>query len=246
MILVEPRALFREFLSDRLNELDDQSEVAAYASVRDVEFSCEKVDSVLALLLSVPSGNRTESDIAEAISLARRQLPQAPIVVIADCEELTFVRNVISFGVQGYIPTSFHFGAFKEAVEFIREGGIFVPAGALLDCEHQWSAGGEGRHGKNLGLFAHDEPRYKQDEPRHRPVELARRMTAVNFTRREEDVIHQLRQGKSNKLIARELSISEGTVKLHLQRIMRKLHVNNRTQAALVASEIPVTETRGK
>jgi DNA-binding NarL/FixJ family response regulator len=230
MILVEPRALFRECLSDRLAELDGQSGVVAYATLRDVQFPYENADFVLALLLSVPSCNRAESDLAETINLARCQLPQVPIVVIADDEEFKFVRNFMNFGVRGYISTSFDFTAFKEAIELIRAGGTFVAAGAPLDHEPQKSASREDRNAEGSGLFARDEPRHKQ-------LERERRMTAVNLTRREQDVLDQLRQGKSNKLIARELDISEGTVKLHLQRIMRKLHVNNRTQAALLARD---------
>jgi DNA-binding NarL/FixJ family response regulator len=230
MILVEPRALFRECLSDRLAELDGRSEVVAYASLRDVQFPYENADSVLALLLSVPSSNQSGSDLAETINLARSQLPQVPIVVIADDEEFKFVRNVMNFGVRGYIPTSFDFTAFKEAIELIRAGGTFVAAGAPLDREPQTSASREDRNAEGSGLFAHDEPRHKQ-------LERQRRMITVKLTRREQDVLDQLRQGKSNKLIARELEISEGTVKLHLQRIMRKLHVNNRTQAALLARD---------
>jgi DNA-binding NarL/FixJ family response regulator len=234
MILVEPRALFRECLTDRLNQSGDESAVTAYASLTELEFPYEKADSVLALLLSVPPGDRSVSDIAEAVSLARGQLPQAPIVVIAECEELAFVRNVMSLGVQGYIPTSFDFTTFKEAIGFIQAGGTFVPASALLDFEHQWPAGREHRHFKGSSLFA-------QDRPGH---EGPGRMSAVNFTRRELDVVGELRKGKSNKLIARELSIGEGTVKLHVQRIMRKLHVNNRTQAALILEEtLALTES---
>jgi two-component system nitrate/nitrite response regulator NarL len=55
-------------------------------------------------------------------------------------------------------------------------------------------------------------------------------------------VISHLRDGKSNKLIARELTICEGTVKLHVRRIMRKLGVANRTQAALVATNLQLAE----
>ncbi|MEZ5741024.1 MAG: LuxR C-terminal-related transcriptional regulator [Burkholderiaceae bacterium] len=45
-------------------------------------------------------------------------------------------------------------------------------------------------------------------------------------------------QGKSNKLIARELSIAEGTVKLHLSAAYRALGVSNRTEAVYVAAEM--------
>jgi DNA-binding NarL/FixJ family response regulator len=226
IILIEPRVLFRQCLSDCLTELDDQAEVAGYASLAEVKFPYQKANLVAALLLSVPSGNRSAMDIADAVSLAHAQLPEVPVVVIGDCEQLAFVRNVMSFGIQGYIPTSFDFATFKEAMEFVRAGGTFVPASALLGFEGQWSAGCERHYAKKSGLLAPDEPEHSQTE------------VAVRFTRRELDVLGQLREGKSNKLIARELNIGEGTVKLYLQRIMRKLHVNNRTQAALTGTGI--------
>jgi DNA-binding CsgD family transcriptional regulator len=51
-------------------------------------------------------------------------------------------------------------------------------------------------------------------------------------------VISHLRDGKPNKLIARELAICEGPIKIYIRRIMKKLRVENRTQAALVATNL--------
>jgi len=50
---------------------------------------------------------------------------------------------------------------------------------------------------------------------------------------RERDVLRQLRRGHPNKLIARELNISESTVKIHVMNIMRKVDARNRTEAVL-------------
>jgi DNA-binding NarL/FixJ family response regulator len=56
------------------------------------------------------------------------------------------------------------------------------------------------------------------------------------LTPRQRDVLAMLRQGKSNKEIARDLDLAEITVKLHVTAILRALGVENRTQAAIVAS----------
>jgi DNA-binding NarL/FixJ family response regulator len=72
--------------------------------------------------------------------------------------------------------------------------------------------------------------------------EIQERRVAASFTPRELTVISRLRDGKSNKLIARELTITEGTVKLYVRRIMKKLEVENRTQAALVATNMHLAE----
>ena len=51
----------------------------------------------------------------------------------------------------------------------------------------------------------------------------------------ESEVLGRLSEGKPNKVIARELGIREGTVKVFVRRILSKLHVSNRTQLALLA-----------
>jgi len=54
---------------------------------------------------------------------------------------------------------------------------------------------------------------------------------------RELDVLRELARGASNKEVARCLSIAETTVKIHVQAILRKLHLSSRVQAAVYASE---------
>ncbi|MEK8031496.1 response regulator [Ideonella sp. DXS29W] len=54
---------------------------------------------------------------------------------------------------------------------------------------------------------------------------------------RERDTLRQLARGASNKEIARQLDIAETTVKIHVQHILRKLHLSSRVQAAVFASE---------
>lgn len=58
------------------------------------------------------------------------------------------------------------------------------------------------------------------------------------LTPRQRDVLAMLRQGKSNKEIARDLDLAEITVKLHVTAILRALGVENRTQAAITAAKI--------
>ena len=67
-------------------------------------------------------------------------------------------------------------------------------------------------------------------EPEEHP--LARSLTA-----REMQVLQGLTEGKSNKEIARDLNLSEPTVKLHVRTLYRKIGASNRTQAALIARE---------
>lgn len=64
---------------------------------------------------------------------------------------------------------------------------------------------------------------------------LAERMATEQLTHREQDVLEQIVRGKSNKEIGTELDISEATVKTHINNLLSKLGVTDRTQAATAA-----------
>ncbi len=58
-----------------------------------------------------------------------------------------------------------------------------------------------------------------------------------SLTPRESEILCHLAEGQSNKVIARNLNISDGTVKLHVKAILRKLEVHSRVEAAVMAVE---------
>jgi two-component system nitrate/nitrite response regulator NarL len=60
---------------------------------------------------------------------------------------------------------------------------------------------------------------------------------SVKLSPREKEIIVKLARGDSNKEIARELDLSESTVKIHVQGILRKLNLASRVQAAVYAVE---------
>jgi two-component system nitrate/nitrite response regulator NarL len=59
----------------------------------------------------------------------------------------------------------------------------------------------------------------------------------LDLTPREREILCHLAEGQSNKTIARQLGISDGTVKLHVKAILRKLQVHSRVEAAVIAVE---------
>ena len=59
----------------------------------------------------------------------------------------------------------------------------------------------------------------------------------ADLTPREHEILCHLAEGQSNKVIARKLGISDGTVKLHVKAVLRKLGVHSRVEAAVIAVE---------
>lgn len=76
----------------------------------------------------------------------------------------------------------------------------------------------------------------------HHPSEYDPTRSAP-LTSRQIEVLRELVKGQSNKQIAGELEVTEGTVKIHLAAIFRILKVNNRTEAVLVAQKMGLHET---
>lgn len=71
-------------------------------------------------------------------------------------------------------------------------------------------------------------------EEDHSTTEIA---AEIGLTPRQMDVLEHICQGKSNKVIARDLDLTEGTVKLHVTAILKALNVQNRTEAVIEATK---------
>ena len=67
-------------------------------------------------------------------------------------------------------------------------------------------------------------------------AERARHNPWPELTRRQRDVLALISEGKPNKVIGDALTMTESTVKAHVKQIIKRLHVANRTQAALLAT----------
>ncbi len=75
---------------------------------------------------------------------------------------------------------------------------------------------------------------------------LAERMATEQLTQREQDVLEQIVRGKSNKEIGAVLDISEATVKTHINNLLGKLGVEDRTQAATAAIQRGLVQLESK
>jgi DNA-binding NarL/FixJ family response regulator len=116
--------------------------------------------------------------------------------------------------VQGFIPKAYSPDVMLSAVRLVLSGGVYVPPMLLLE-------------GGAAAAAIHTEP----------AASLEERLRKL-LTERQIDVLRSLSQGKPNKVIARDLGISEGTVKIHLAAIFRALNVRNRVEAVVASRRI--------
>lgn len=163
--------------------------------------------------LAVVNLGSGELDGPEADELLPALASDVPVVVVADSADADWIRRGLTRGIRGFIPTTTEPNVACHIFSLVLAGGTYLPASLIA------------------GLL---------DPPRG-VAPLAAEEPGGNWSLspKQREVLRCLRGGKSNKQIARELAMRESTVKVHVRQILRKLGASNRTQAALLAADLP-------
>jgi DNA-binding NarL/FixJ family response regulator len=149
----------------------------------------------------------------------------APLVVFSDNDSREEIVAALNVGAQGFLFAGTEPHLAQQALSFVFNGGSHFPAAE--SARHRRAA---------------DRSDRRRSAPVGEPIgrngkELLPQSVAADsgakLTGRQKAVLERLGQGDSNKAIARQLGIREGTVKVHVRQIMRKLGVANRTQVAI-------------
>jgi DNA-binding NarL/FixJ family response regulator len=144
----------------------------------------------------------------DEIETLRAALPDTPLVVSAESENPHRARLILKAGTRGFLPASLSLKVLMGALDLVMAGGVYVPSSLIEPAQARAAE----------------------------PTRSAMREPWSELTRRQRDVLGLISQGKSNKLIADALDMSESTVKAHVKQIIKRLRVANRTQAALLAA----------
>ncbi|MFC5527612.1 LuxR C-terminal-related transcriptional regulator [Rhodanobacter ginsengisoli] len=147
-----------------------------------------------------------------ALAHIRGQYPGLPTIVVSGHEEAQVARRALAHGASAYIPKSSSGENIVTAIRTVLDGDVWLPP-ALLDGPGELQ-----------------------------PDEAAAAAKIATLTPQQFRVMSMIAEGLLNKQIAYELGVSEATIKAHMTAIMRKLGVNNRTQVALIASQLAVDQ----
>ena len=139
----------------------------------------------------------------QGLSIVRTRFPAIRCVILSAVADRDHVLEAMRLGADGFIPKHLSGGAMVSALQLVLSGERFIPS-MLMDSVGQ--------------------PPGPND--RSPSGDLLGRLTP-----RERDILHLLREGLPNKVIAARLDVSEVTVKSHLGNMFRKLGVQNRLQA---------------
>ncbi len=215
IILVGKSTLLREGLARILRSANFR--ILASVSCAD-DLLPSKLQLHQPLFLVVHTGD--DFDVAvEQIELFRNQHPGGRIAIVADHYRLDELVSAFRAGANGYFADVMTCDVFIKSIELVRMGEtIFPPAflSFVLDPE-----------GDPRGEVA---PR---DENHQAILAGTENTRAPQLSTREKSILRCLIEGDSNKCIARKIDIAEATVKVHVKAILRKIRVQNRTQAAI-------------
>jgi DNA-binding NarL/FixJ family response regulator len=210
ILLVDDHALITDALSALLLDLEPDVDVRtghdADGALRLVR---ENPDADLMLLdLGLPGATGTsllEAVVAEA--------PDLKILVLSGMQDQRSVMRVLQLGAAGFLPKSMATDTLVSAIRFVLSGGVYIPSDLLDETQR-------------LGPLSGPPQRVASTEPG---------VSRVALTERQEQVLQLLARGAPIKVICRELSLSEGTVKTHVTAIYRAFNASNRTEALLAA-----------
>jgi DNA-binding NarL/FixJ family response regulator len=162
----------------------------------------------------------SDPSIETRLSLIEQLCPNAHVALLSNRDDEAIATAAMQRGVRGFLPSSIPVEVAVAGLRLVLAGGVYRPlpivkqnCAALPECAATRKLSAAPAHNGFAELV-----------PERMPADL---------TPREQHVLAALGLGLPNKLIAVRLNLSENTVKMHIQHIMRKCRARNRTEAVL-------------
>ena len=208
ILLVDDHSLLRGGMRYLLRSLDAELEI-------DEASNCEEALERVAgrsydlVLLDLKMPGLNGLD---ALAALREAAPGMPLVVLSGESDPGLIRGAIDGGAMGFIPKSSTPEVLIQALRLVIAHGVYLPP-LVLDEEYTARAS-------------------------ERAVPRTASSVLPGLTPRQMEVLRCVIRGQPNKVIARELDLSEGTVKAHLSAVFQTLGAHNRTEAVYAAAKL--------
>lgn len=214
-LIADDHELFLQGLEFILHKEYPQTQIVTAKSYTDIFAILEKQHDFNLILtdLAMPG-----SDWLEAIGKIHQMCPDIPVIIISAVFEREILQKTYNLGVSGYVSKAFPKNLIIGAINLVLAGGMYIPPEIL-----------------QMSLKSSSESVRQIAEDLSKPAE--KNADSYNITPRQKEVLECMAEGLSNKQIAYNLGLSEGTVKIHITQLMRTLEVTNRTAAVRKADK---------
>ncbi|CAB3802113.1 Transcriptional regulatory protein DegU [Paraburkholderia ultramafica] len=194
---------------------------------------------------------------ASSLEVLLKANPALPVVVLSAEESPDEMRAVLAAGALGFVPKRQPASVMLKAIELVLSGGAYVPMEALSLLGSRDAPAAPARaEAATTGAMAQGAAQSGAQDTAVQSADrqgsgqggatLTEPITQVpalqphqqhlleNLSPRQQDIMRLVHRGWTNKMIARDLGVAEGTVKVHLSVIFRALGVHNRSTAIAV------------
>jgi DNA-binding NarL/FixJ family response regulator len=221
LVLVERQVLMRTLIVSTFKREFTGFEVIEMATTNDLNRTFGR--DVRLVVLGGGDKLVADSEVEYDLTLLAESFPQAAIALLSNRDDEETASEAMRWGVRGFFPTSTPLEIVTAGLRLILAGAVYRP---LMVDTRQCALP------RPDTTKAHSGCRETAEIPRNILV-AENAKAAIDLTPREQNVVAALKLGLPNKLIAAKLQLSENTVKMHIQRIMRKCSARNRTEAVL-------------
>ena len=213
ILVVDDHTLFRRGLTALLGRDAGLQVVGAAADAGEAQRRAAELQPDLILLDNHLPG---VTGVA-ALPALRQAAPGARVLMLTVSEDEADLGAALRAGASGYLLKTIEGDALVTAIQRVMRGASVVA---------------EEMTGKLVAAY-----RGAASPPAAAPDPVAAPASPIEqLSPREREILRGIARGASNKEIARELGIAETTVKIHVQHVLRKLGLNSRVQAAVLAT----------
>jgi len=209
VLLIDDHALVRKGIGELLQSRGAQVVASVSSGEEGVQRAVELRPDIILLDVKMPGVNGIET-----VERLRAAGVTAPVVMLTMSREDAELGAALRAGAQGYLLKDMEPEDLLPALESVLRGESVVAREMV---------------GTLAGIV--------RDDAGSKPAARCRADPFAELTPRELEILEHVADGSSNKMIARALSITDGTVKLHVKSILRKLGARSRVEAAVRAVE---------
>lgn len=210
--IVDDHALFRRGVADIIRHSEGFELLNEYSSGHAFMTSLsEKCPDILLLDIQMPE--MSGIDVLKALTQHQHQLK---IVMLTACEEEQALLDALRYGAHGFLA--------KDTLPEV-----------ILDNLNQVFAGKTVLQERSIHILAQQFRSMDVQKPNLKPQSNSHLLHEM--TQREQETLKLIAKGLNNKLIARALGISDGTVKVYVKNLLRKLKVHSRLELSVWAHQ---------
>lgn len=208
VLIVDDQELFRESLKVVLSVSPGVEVIGAVSGVQEaLKSAANRRPDVVLMDIRMPG-----MDGVEGTRLIKERWPDMKVVVLTTFDDDEYVFGALKNGASGYLLKGSSVSELSKAIQIVHEGGAMLNPEIASKAIRQFSSMAKGSASLQVD-----------------------RQGEAELSRSERQVIQAVGRGLSNKEIAGELCLSEGTVRNAISGILSKLDLPDRTQLAIWA-----------